>query len=329
MAGNSGYQISSGSQTVTLPPYTAFGTEIMVSMKWENVWLRKFALLAMLQMGGANFNKGGDLNGTQMLLPILEANSSTAATGVATANEFTAITPYATNGATQAAYQIAHYRHAFYVKASETKQINNKRGNFMDLKVQQLNDSFINLLANDLAGTAADSESNVLGIQQPLSTSNTVGQINQSTDTDWQSNVQTGVGAFSLDLLDWGIDAVDNRAGKVDLILLAYSASNNLFAKARAAIAPAERLVNQEFKAKYGFTNIDYLGATLVSDGRLTAGVIAGFDTSTWYWHGDTSPKPVTIERYPGTDAMEHMYNLWCALGTNNPAKNFRETGAS
>lgn len=326
--GNTAYAIAAAGYTGQ-PAYSAVATEISVTKKWENAWLRKFPLVSFIKENKGNFNKGMLRKGNTMLCPIILGNATTTADGVADSAELTGITPYITANLTQAAYEIAHYRNAFYIRESEMQLINNTRGNHLEGVTQQLVDGFVNALADDMASTNADSRTAVLGVQQVLSTSNTVGGIAQGTDTDWAAQVTTAAGAFSLDLIDDKMDAVNPRNGNTDLILLAYASGVNLFGKLRAALAPAERIVNANFKAKYGFTNIEYLGALCISENRFTSGVICGLDTSSWFYMGDTAPKLVGIDRYPGTDAMEHMYNMWASLGCNNPAKNWRLTGVS
>lgn len=314
----------------------AFSTELVIGRDFNNVWLREAALLAMVQEGKKNWNKGSAFSGSaqtgyKMLIPVALADMTTPANGVTDANEFTAISPHGTaQGAfTQAEYIVAHYRGSMSNKRHEMVLINNQRGNFQQAKVNQLMGSFTNAIADDMASTAADARDAILGVQQVLATSNTVGGIAQGTDTDWAANVTTSAGAFSLDLLDDGIDTAAPRGGNIDLIALAYSSTNNLFGKLRAQIAPAQRIVNGDFKAKYGFVNIDYLGATCISDNRLTAGVICGFDTSTWFYRGDTKPKLSHTGPIQGTDAVEWVYYMFAALGCNHPGRNFRLTSVT
>ena len=325
---NVAYAIAAGGYT-NQPAYTAFATEISLSKNWENIYLRALPLLAKIKDGKANWNKPGLRKGNLLITPVIFENSGTVPDGVTDANELTAITPYVTNGFTQAQFNIAHYRNAMYVRESEKQLINNTRGNFMQGKIDQLMADFKDAVADDLASANADSRTAVLGIQQALATTNTVGGIDQSSATDWASNVTTSAGAFSLDMLDDKIDACAVRNGKIDMMLFAYSSTNNLFGKLRAALSPAERLVNANFKAKYGFTNIEYLDAVCVADNRLTAGVICGFDSSTWFYCGDEKPVAKEVQRLTGTDADEHMYTLWAGVACNSPAKNFRLTGVS
>lgn len=325
---NTLYQIGQTGYTGQ-PPYTVTASEIVISREWESIYLRKTPLLAMIKSGKANWNKPGLRKGNLLLLPVLTAAASTAPAGVAIADEFTPITPYATNGLTQAQYNIAHYRQAFYVKDSEKQLNDNAKANMMEGRLMQMMGDFRTLINSHLVSASADSNTRILGTQYAIATANTVGNIDQATYTDWQGNVTTSAGAFSLDLLDAGIDAVNAKEGTIDLITLAFSSSNNLWNKLISQLGSAARLVNTEFSAKFGFNNVVYRDATCVMDPSLTAGVIQGFDTKSWYYAGDTVPKLKGIDRIIGTDAEEHFYNMWAGVGTNNPGKNFRLTGVS
>lgn len=328
--GNTGYTTASGVAYAGQPAYTAYATEIVVAKRWANAWLRKSPLYAKIVEGKTKFNKQGLRKGNAILIPVTIANASQTADGRADSAELTPLSAYATGAEhTQAQFEIAHYVNNMTLRASEQELVNNTRGNLLDAKINNLIDGFINAIADDLASTSADSREKVLGIQYAIATANSPGKIDQSVDLDWASQVSTAVGAFSLDLIDDKIDAVTPRGGETDLILLSHSSSNNLFGKLRSALAPSERIVNADFKAKAGFNNIEYLGATCVSDNRLTAGVICGLDTSSWYWVGDTAPKQVDVSRLPGTDSREFFYSMWCAVGIDAPQKQWRLTGVS
>lgn len=313
------------------PAYTATSTEYSLRKKWGQIWFRAIPLLAMIHNGEANWNREDFRNGNALLLPIIHSDASTTADGVTDANELTPITPYAISGMTQAMYNIAHYRHAMYPRASEKRLNNNTRANLLDGATQQLMDSFKDEQADDLLSANADSRSAMLGVQQVLSTSNTVGGIDQSSTTNWQSKVSTAVGAFTVDLIDEKMDAVDPRGGVTDMIMLANSESTglNLFSKLRNALAPAERLVNIKFKANYGINSIVYRDATCVSENRLTSGVIVGLHSQSWYHVGDTKPNLDHEIPLQGTDAREHFYNMFVGVGCDHPARNWRLTGVN
>ena len=186
---NTRYQTNaSGAQ----PAYTAFAVEQAIGSQWENIWLRTHPLLAKIREGKINWAKGYDISGNLILVPVVSAGPTTAADGVADANELTALTPEQTNdnAFSHAQYIIAHYRGAMWVRASEEELINNKRGGgFLQGKVDQIMDSFTDAIADDLASANADSRTAVIGIRHVTATSNTVGNIAQGTTTDWAAQV--------------------------------------------------------------------------------------------------------------------------------------------
>lgn len=324
---NSTFAYSIDQQTTrTAPAYSVFGTEIVARKEWQNIWLRKTPLLAMMKESGLNWNKGTSVQGTMMLIPLNMADMTTAADGVADSGELTAISPVATDGFSQAAYQISHYRGATWMRASELTLIDNGRGNFKVGKMRQAMDSFANAIADDLSGSTADARANVVGIQQVIATGNTVGGLAQGTYTDWASNLSTGVGAFTLDLIDAKYDAIVARGGVPDLLLCSYTATNNVYGKVRSSIAPAQWLVNTDFKAKYGFTNITYLDMTVTMDNRITGttatdGRMYLLDTRHWYFRGQETPKLQPVQRLTGTDADEYMWTQFLSIGCGDPAK--------
>lgn len=320
---NAAYTIDGATNT---PAFGAFGTEVVLRRDWTNIWLRKMPLLAMIRDGKANWNKGTSINGTRMLIPVMMAEMSTAAAGVAYASELTPIDPHLTEGFSQAMYEIASYRAATYITEREMRLINNARGDFKSGKMKQAIDSFSNLIANDLAGTSADSASAVVGIQQVIATGNTVGGIAQGTYSDWQGLLATGAGAFVLELVSDRIDLVSARGGKSKLGLFSSTSTNNVWGKLKAAIGTAERIVNNDFKKKYGITNIEFEDVTCVQDNRITGttstdGRFYLLDTDHWYFRGDEYPKMAPVQRLEGTGSDEYYFSQFLSIGCGDPGK--------
>ncbi len=320
---NAAYTIDGATNT---PAYGAFGTEVVLKREWTNIWLRKMPLLAMIYDGKANWNNGSNVNGTRILIPVMIAQMTTVADGVADASELTPITPHGTDGFSQAMYEISHYQGATYITASEMRLINNARGDFKGGKMKQAMDSFSNAIADDLCGTSADARANVVGIQQVIATSNTVGGIAQGTYTDWAGLLQTGAGAFVLDLISDRADLVSARGGKSKLGLFSSTSTNNVWGKLKAAIGAAERITNNDFKKKYGITNIEYEDITCVMENRITGtGATDGrfylLDTDHWYFRGDETPNLYPKQRLEGTGADEYYFDQFLAIGCGDAGK--------
>jgi hypothetical protein len=317
--------------------YTAFAIEQSMEKKWKSQWTTHTALLACIKDRDFKFRKGYTPQGLAAIIPLMYADMTNPPAGVADASELTADTPQVTNGFTQALYQFTHLRRGMTLRSSEkviTK--NGARGNLLEGKVTQLSSSFKNVIANQIEGTAVDSRTTLMGIQYATALANVVGTIDQSSGANswWRAQVSNVGGVISLPVIDNLYDQITQYAaagneddGSVDsaapdLFLLGYSNTVNVYGKVRELIAPAERIVNAEFKAKYGLMNFMYLGMKCVQSNRLASGTANLLTTSTWLWGGNDQPQQDMPIRLPGTDAEERYFNMWNFLGCDEVRRN-------
>lgn len=324
-----------GNSNYAVATYTAFAVEKAVAKEWTSIYTQNHPLLIALADKGTNFNTGFTVQGnTKIIIPILGDDLTTPAAGVTDANELTADTLSVSNGFSQAAYEIAHYRANQTYRESELMlAANGARGDFLGGKSKQVIESFKNRWSTDASSATVDSRSKVMGVRYALSTSNTVGGISQTTDTNWAANVKTSAGTFGLSLIDDQVDLINSKGrGSADLILASVVAgSGNMFGKIRTAIGPtAERLVNvKDGFGRYGLQDIEYLGAKVVNDSRGTAGEILVLSTATWFVMMPKAPKAHGMERVQGTDAYHQTWTLWSTIGLNDPGSNSRIAGVS
>lgn len=322
-SGNSNFQVSD---------LTVSATDFVFRKRWHNYWMRHTPVLSSIKEGKERWQKVGTISsdGKRALIPVIYDDATTPAAGRSDANELVPIPPTAISGLSQAVYEIAHYIKPLWIKDTQTRLNNDAYANMLEGATQQLMASFANVMANHIEGSSVDSRTNLLGIQYAIAAANTVGGIDQSTETDWRGQVASAVGAFDLDLIDEMMDLISTRNGKVDLIVCSIQGGNNLYGAFRSKIAPAERAVNANFKAKYGFESIVYREATVVGSSRLSNGVICGLDTRSWFYKGDERPRQVMgRDRLQGTDATEQMFNMYGVLGCAGPQRNFKLTGVS
>jgi hypothetical protein len=316
---------------VSNPNYTglvAFVAEKSLKKKASVIWTTASALFAMV-FENKRFGEGYRIEGHKAIAPVQYAEQTTAADGVADANELTAITPYVTSGFTQAEYEFAHYRAAMYLRDSEKKLIKGGgvRQGFVEGKVKQITESFRKAIAVDMASANAGTREAVMGLRYLLSTSNSPGNISQTTYPVWAAGSATGAGPFHLGLIDDQYDRIVNLGrGMPDLCLLSYASSNNVFGKMRDSIAPSQLLTHERKLAKYGFTSFEYLDMQCVQDGRLgtaLAGSAAVLSTHSFV-AGALSSTPERAHDTPleGTDADEIVFNWWLFWGNTDPALN-------
>lgn len=327
MAGNPLYDIAAGTGvSVTTNPYSVASVEYNIRKKFKQVWFRAIPLLKRIQDGKSNWNRGGLVKGNAVIHGLTYADASTPAAGRSIANELTPKTPTAPSGFTNSQWAIAQYDGFVWNRASQKQLVNNQHGNLLDAMVDQIMASFWNVMAPDLMGTAAGSDQALHGMQQILHTTNTVAGIDQSTYTNFASNLFTGVGPFSLDLVSDYNSAVSHRNGSVDTILASYQPSNNLYGKYKAAVAPALRVTNPDYKFKYNIENIEHDGALIIQEGRLTAGVMMGLTSSSWFYNGHEKPQRLETVRLQGTTADEMAWNMFGCVSNNDPGANWRAT---
>lgn len=310
---------------------TAYSIEKILKRDFEDTFFDAEPLLDMIKGGDTKFNKGGKVNGTKLILPVLVEGPTTAAAGVTDANSFSAATFEPNIGLTQAEYLFTHYRKV--VSWANYEDVLGKgeaalRGDVLQGILLQTVNSFRAVMSTDLMGTAIGSRTALQGVRQVLSESNTVGNISQSTYANWQAKVTTGIGTFSADAVVDLYDEATRGKQSPDLLLAAYASSNNVFGKVRGLLSPAEMIVNNGGKeVRYGINEFYYLGMRCVKDDAGTSGEILLLHTPSWYYCGHTVPQLVDKNFIQGTDSQYMTYNMWATVGCDNPRLNARGTG--
>lgn len=310
---------------------TAYSIEKILKRDFEDTFFDAEPLLDMIKDGGAGFNKGGKVNGTKLILPVLMQGPTSPAAGVSDANNFSAATFEHNIGLSQAEYEFTHYRKV--VSWANYENVLGKgeaalRGDVLQGILLQTVKSFRAVMSTDLMGTTIGSRTVLQGVRQVLSESNTVGNISQSTYTNWAAKVTTGIGTFSADAVIDLYDEATRDKQAPNLLLAAYASSNNVFGKVRGLLSPAEMIVNNNGgSVKYGINEFYYLGMKCVKDDAGTSGEILLLNTDTWYYVGHTVPQLVDKNFIQGTDSQYMTYNMWACVGCDNPRLNARGTG--
>lgn len=305
----------------------AFTIEQTIQRDWSLVWVSAYPFLKILDMDKSNFNRGFSVSGLKMLLSVMGDDLTNPAEGVLDNAETTPMTANTTNGFSQFAFNFAHYRGNYTITESEaTLAANGGRGDLLEGKKIQFLNSFKTKLSTHVAGSAIDARNSVLGMGQPLSTSNTVGGISQSTDTLIAAQVLTGYGPFSLSAIDViadSIGALDRK--EADMVFAAHGngSTTNVYAKIRDQIGPSERFENtNDFAVKYGIKSMVYGGLPIIRDNRITGGTLRVIASKSWYAYFPKKPKLLPLKQIDLTDAFNQMGTMWAALGTNDPACN-------
>lgn len=321
----------------TYANHAAFAIEQSLTKKWSMLWTSSHPFIAILAGMGLNFNQGITVNGLKGLLPVMGDDQTVPVAGVASGSTeiSSPMTPNYTAGFSQYAFNFAHYRGNYTILESEAKLIaNGTRGDLLEGKRRQLQASFMNAVSNHFASATADAADNSrpMGIYYPLSTSNTVGGISQSTDTQTAAYVKSSAGPFDLSLVDDAYHSLKSK-GNVDrdyapdVALASYSTTNDVYGKWKSAIAPNLRYSNDTV-TKYGVSdNFVHAGGgfTVAMDSRIAdtlSGSIALLSSATWYVYMDKKPRMHAPERVAFTDGYEVAATAWVFTGCNDPGMN-------
>lgn len=317
-----------GNTTYTSANLLAYAAEKAVSKSWQNAYGVAHPLLGFILDRKGGFTSSGAVEGTKLIHPVMGKGPTTGWAGVVDASELTAISPVATVGATQVAYNWSHYQFAMWLAESEQEiGVNGSRGDVMEFKIAQMMEDFKRQLSDDLSGTQVDARDTVEGVPHALATNaNTVGGIDQSDTSNngwWAAQRNTSAGSFDFQLIDDIYDAIVAQGrGAPDLCLASWKSGVNIYGAMRSQLSNAQRLTTDGGKtAKYGYPTFEYLGMPVMQDNQLgltvgaTTGVIELLRTDAWITGGWTKPKQHQVQRLTGTVAQEFAYSFWMSIG--------------
>lgn len=320
---------ASGNSTYTTANGAAYAIEKTVRREFKALWDRAHPLISLLQNGG-NFNKGGEIKGLSLILPIQFDDMAVPVDGSA-ANNITALTPQANQGDTQVTYAFTRYHGGFWIDPDEMKLLmNGERGNFLGARKKQILQSYRKALSGDIQGNANAARANVLGLRYGLSASNSPGGISQAGDNGyWAAKVNTSSTTFAIAHVDDDKDSIaaEGRSNP-DLLLLSNNSTVNMVGKMRDNVAALQRITTQKSKlVPFGFDSFVYRDMECVLDPDLgaalsTTGGYQMLSTDTFYWMGDPMNMSVKTDRLLGTGAMEYYHESWVCLACDDWACN-------
>lgn len=303
-----------------------------VSNDFRNILGRTAPLLAAV-LAGNGFNRDSVVQGDGYFrTPVITANTGMTFGGVTKANQLTNLTLALHAGTDHAKYHVAHLRVGYVITADERKRLNSGDGramaNVVDAKQNQLQTTIKTTLGPIISGSAADAEDAPMGMLRPLAIANTVGGINQATETNWQSNVDSTGGVLALNRLDRMIRLANNREGDIDLMVFSEGSGGgaNMYEAFLGLIRGKETIVNNNGKtANFGFKAAMYAGIECIGDQYITGatGKVAGFSSKQWHVVGDSSPNFMEASPYNQTDALQVIGTMYLGTGTEHPGGSF------
>jgi hypothetical protein len=279
-----------------------------------------------------DFTVEDNLRGLKAVAPILGTVGN--AEGVTKAGQYTAmsISEASSGDVNFAEYKFATYRSNFAVDYREQELLVNgdTRGlSIIGTRVQRMKAGFNDKMADHLYGSSADGEDALLGIHYVLSTSNSPGNISQTSNSFWQSNVNpSSSGAVSIDKIREGMQSArrHTRSGieAVDLILVAETSSTKIWSKLAGLVGANQRIMETS-QAKWGFKDgFMFDGAVVLPDSRLGDGDVVYLTSNSWFFGGDDLPTLVggAPVQKSGTSVWEYHYIWSVVLGCKSPKRN-------
>ena len=120
----------------------------------------------------------------------------------------------------------------------------------------------------------------ILPLTDAMATTGTYGEIDKSTYSWWQGNVNTTGGAFDMDMLQSMYGDCSDGAIQPDLIVT----TQDIYDKIWLRVQPQQRgnLDNSPGLAKIGFSGISFNKATIVVDSHCNSGYIYVLNTDFW-----------------------------------------------
>lgn len=315
----------------------AYVAEQSLGRTWNTQYAQKHPLWDKLIKNGGGELVSVGASGLKLIAPIFGgAMDTTDFVGVTRANELTAITAATLSDGTQAEEPLAGYysKSVRFSKKELDYAKNGNRGDIVTGRMDEITEMAYNRLMTDLYAGTAGAQDKIMSVNFPLSTSNTVHGMSQSSFDNWKSNVDSTGGVFDLTKFFGHIqDLRDKKSGNPDLAI---------FARAAAGVDIYSRVVNQlrsdtlvlvgpEYTGKINAAAASqylYDGVVFMGDHWATAGEVLLLTTKSFVFGGDKAPKYLkNLEPLDSTPAFESIIMMDCALVCTSPRQNYRYTG--
>lgn len=237
-------------------------------------------------------------------------------------------------GVTHARFRLGYFETAIGITPEEKRILENgKNGNIMKAKEQTFMIKHAKLFDDMLMGSSNASETRLLGLQHLLSTSNTVGEINQSTYSWWRANVAAGSSTTlpETDIVNMiqSIEQVTTAQGqpyRPDMMLLSNLPGGfNVYGKVWGWINAQRRFTDANMKKNYGHATFSFMGIDCFQNTKV-GGQVWALCTDCLYFLGDETPKDQIKPNGPTmTEAM--VYSTFNQLTINMCAAQGARTG--
>lgn len=212
---------------------------------------------------------------------------------------------------TKAKYPMAYFQEAIGFTVAELKLLSNgKSGGIIKKKINSVMGAWKRALADQVQSSQNATETRLLGTGYIMSNANNVGGINQADYEKWRPGLLdlSTSGTFTWQKLDSDLGVFETlsdpegRAIIPDLVLLATGGGHNLKVAFDQSIAQNNRIVDTEFRDKFGFAPTVFGSSRIIGDPRAIAQSVTFYTTKHWHVVGDLMPTLGDLKDLPGVE---------------------------
>lgn len=196
------------------------------------------------------------------------------------------------------------------------------RTNAIEAAIDAFTTKWMLIMELMVAGNAAGTREQLMGLGHFMATNNTVGGVSQ-TDFDWHRARRTNMsGAITAAAINNNLDimqkwATEGGSGEPDMLLADnVDGGVNVYGRIRDLILPQLRIVNPKPHIKYEGETFEWRGLRVVQNFNGEGGQARFLNTNEFFWFGPDSPREVTGMNFlPASTAKAMVYEMECGWG--------------
>ncbi|GIV18836.1 MAG: hypothetical protein KatS3mg023_0587 [Armatimonadota bacterium] len=199
----------------------------------------------------------------------------------------------------------------------------------VDLLESRLNEtiaSFVEVVNTDLFSTTDASQSKIAGLPYALDTTGSFGGIDRSTNTWWQAQNESAVGAVTLAKINRMYNKCQSRGGTPPSLIVM---PEDIFGSYESLLQASQQFVKDGKLADLGFTAYLHKGATVLFDNACPAGTVLYVNTRHTYLVAMSKQPDAVPVQFPDRPVKGYLHTWAIALVSRRLNANGRQTGVT
>jgi len=239
------------------------------------------------------------------------------------------------DGLTRAKFQAMYYERPVAFSVADLRLIGKGKGGVIETKKKLIMGAMRRALADQVNSSVINGPKRLLGVGYLFSTSNSPGGISQADNTWWRPGY---LNAGASGALTWQtIDKYQNRMSYLaqsdrssaapDLVLLSTAGTHDLWSAFTQSIMTTQRVINSEFKEKFGYAPMMWGDANVLPDPRMAEQTVRGLNSANFYFTGSEEPEVSESQRIIGSNGIEFMLSGLNCLSVDEIKTHYQVTG--